>query len=184
MRIGIDIDDTIAQFIPYFIKRYNEKYGTEFNVEDIKSFCLEEELDTIRRRIDDEVFGMQVKGEYWKLECYPDVAECISHLKDDGNEIILITSRVCASDTVEWLKRYGIEYDELYTIKSKQYILGALNLDFFIDDSLENIKYAEYFGIKPILFNQPWNSDCDRKNVKRVFNWEDIYNYVEEEQFG
>ena len=176
--IGIDIDDVIAEFVPYFIHMYNKKYKTKFKLSDIHSYCLSEELGTIQRRIDDEIFGMQVRGEYKKLIPYPDASKYISLLKKKGHKIILITTRVCAHDTVEWLKENKIPYDNLFTIKSKQYILGELGLDYFIDDNIDNVTYAEYFKIKPILFNQPWNTNCVRKNVMKANDWREIYNII------
>ena len=44
LRIGIDIDEVIVEFLEGFLKFYNEKYNGNFKREDFGSYIFEETL--------------------------------------------------------------------------------------------------------------------------------------------
>ena len=53
-----------------------------------------------------------------------------------------------------------------------------LDVNVFIDNTYEHIEATEAYGIDSILFNTIYNQDID--GVKRMYGWEEIYDYIKE----
>ena len=91
--------------------------------------------------LDGTICPIKEAGEsYENLKPLPQAAERIRELRDQGHYIIILTARnmkTCQSNlgkvmknvgrtTLEWLDKYGIEYDEIY--------FGKPNAEIYIDD--------------------------------------------------
>jgi len=182
LRIGVDIDNVIAQFVPAYLERHNKKHRTNFTIYDIKSYYLCDWLNIPEEEIVKNIFEMQVGGEYMLLKPVPNVSKYINILKEKGHEIILITNRVNADDTILWLKIQNVHFDKLFTIKSKSWILDLLHLDYYIEDNPNNAYTANKKGIKTIIFNQPWNRMVkETDTMKRAKNWKQVIKIIEDD---
>lgn len=53
-----------------------------------------------------------------------------------------------------------------------------LNCDLFIEDSFENAVELSKNGFKVLLVDTNYNRFPLKENIKRVFNWSQIYNIV------
>jgi len=90
----------------------------------------------------------------------PGYKEAIAAVAKMGHQIIIHTDRPFGSSpevsekiTVEWFKKHGIEYDELWFGPDKT----SSNGDFIIEDKFENYDACIEAGIKAFLLNRPWN---------------------------
>ena len=195
MRIGIDIDDTIA-----------ETYEVLFNYAQEYTFsCLKREPKV--KNIDCKVhkyvetiheWNEEESNEFWKLYYEKMLREVkvktyavkyLKKLKEEGNEIIFITARFNHSDfnldveniTKNWFLQNDIPYDKLIiNANEKQKIALEEKIDVFFDDSVRNCKAVSEVGIKTYVMDSKVNKDTDIENVERVYSWPHAYMKINE----
>jgi len=185
--IGIDIDDTINDLSSILVK-YAIEYNQQTNIEhDIQAHEWEFE----------KAFGWDSENIKEFLEKYlykayieaipkENSVEVIKRLKEEGNKIIIITSR---SDeevknshyySEQWLKSYGIPYDKL-VLNSVDKAAKCIenNIDIFIDDRISHCKNVSRNARIPVyLFDSAYNKNHEDTGMKRVFSWLEVYNEI------
>ena len=186
MRIGIDIDDTITNSTKV-VKEYVHKYDSYYS----NSHKLIDGLEDIIRGFlnDDDIqrfFKDHAKEIGNDIEIKENAKEIIDKLRNEGNEIYIITAR---SDKFydnsqqfceEYLKNHNINYDKLITHQTyKIETCRNEHIDLMIDDAIDTVENLQKEGIKSILFNSEINKD-KQTNVKRVNNWLEVYDYIKE----
>ena len=182
MKIGIDIDDTMADtfdyLMPYIAEFFNIdiKYLKDKNISysTFPKEMKERELEFARKYYDKIIPGTPFK---------PKVAEYIDKIRNLGHKIIVITARdkTLYTDeyktTIEELKNNNIHYDKLICDFDKAKVCKNEKIDLFIDDSIINCSKVNELGIKTILFNSKINMKEITK-LDRVDNWKDIYEKI------
>lgn len=187
MRIGIDIDGVLTDIeqcqldigSKFFFEKYNKK------IENANGYELKEIFD-VDEKLDDE-FWKEYLYDYAENEParkYTD--EVIKKLKEDGNEIYIITARYLSdkddengnrmrSAVINWLKKYNIYYDKIiFSPEEKLDICLKNNIDLMIEDKVDNInKISKYIPV--ICFDARYNQECKGKNIYRCYSWYDIY---------
>ncbi len=194
MRIGIDIDDTIADTYEVTFA-----YAQYYTIHDLgRSGEIENHVDnhhfyakSMHNWNDEE------DADFWDTyyEKIKDVkpftlaVETIKQLKEEGNEIILITARWQAKNfaieqvTLEWLEKNHIPYDDVVIIRDgKAKVALEKKLDLFIDDSFKNCQDVANVGIKTYLMQSRTNQGLEAENITRVYSWSDIYNRIKKEE--
>lgn len=187
MRIGIDLDDTITktdEILFKYAKIYNEEEKILFNINReewnlTKAFGWNEE--NIK-----EFFSKYLKSIYEEAEIKENAKERINKLKDDGNEIIIITARntkslkevheVCKN----WLINNKINVDKIVVDgENKAQKCLENKIDIFIDDNIRNCENVyNNLKIPVLLMNSRYNKDYQNPKIKRVYNWNEIYNEI------
>ena len=193
MRIGIDIDDTIVVTVNSMIK-YADKYDTTV----LGREGHNNNLGLIKNRYYlKELYGWTVEEKfgffnmYYKNvleECVPmqNASEVIKKLKELGHEIYFITARLrdisgCNTEeiTKETLKKADIPYDKLIiNAQDKIAVSKENNIDFFIEDSYDTCQEFSKINIPSILMTTKMNSNIQEENIKRVSNWNEIYEEI------
>ena len=187
MRIGIDIDGVLTDIeqcqldigSKFFFEKYNKK------IENANEYELKEIFD-VDEKLDDE-FWKQYLYDYAENEParkYTD--EVTKKLKEDGNEIYIITARYLTdkddengnrmrSAVINWLRKYNIYYDKIiFSPEEKLDICMTNNIDLMIEDKVDNInKISKYIPV--ICFDARYNQECKGKNIYRCYSWYDIY---------
>lgn len=188
MKIGIDIDGVLIDVekwqLDYGSKFYFEKYGKA--IVNYKGYETNEIFD-VSQKYDDE-FWTKYYIEYSKT-ANPRrfAAEVIKKLKNDGNEIYIITTRgdFLSKEPIlyeenkkmvmEWLKQNDIIYDKIiFSEEDKFEVCLEEKIDIMIDDKVENINKISK-AIPVICFHAGYNEICQGKNIIRAFSWYDIY---------
>ena len=187
MRIGIDLDDTITktdEILFKYAKIYNEEEKILFNINReewnlTKAFGWNEE--NIK-----EFFSKYLKSIYEEAEIKENAKERINKLKDDGNEIIIITARdtkslkevhkVCEN----WLINNKVNVDKIVVDgEDKAQKCLENKIDIFIDDNVYNCESVyKNLKIPVLLMNGRYNKDYQNPKIKRVYNWNEIYNEI------
>ena len=190
MRIGIDIDGVLTDCERFMID-YGSKYCLENNLpinfklgeyDDAKMFnCTEE---------DAMGFWKTYVIEYFENYPVRDFAvDIINKLKQEGNEIYIITARneygvpieyreKIKEITEKWLNKNNIPYDKIiYTEGSKlPYCVGNY-IEVMIEDSPRNI--VEIATKIPVIsFRNHWNEDISGENISVAYSWYDVYNKI------
>ena len=133
-----------------------------------------QELKYFLKDIQEEITNKALPREY--------VVDVINKLKEDGNEIIIITARDYEFHddpykySKDWLDKNSIYYDKLVVnARDKKEACVEEKIDLFIDDSESNCLKVESAGIKTIrVSNKKSNKDLISFN-----KWKDIYNYIQ-----
>ena len=187
MRIGIDLDDTITktdEILFKYAKIYNEEEKILFNINReewnlTKAFGWNEE--NIK-----EFFSKYLKSIYEKAEIKENAKEKINALKNDGNKIIIITARdtkslnevheVCK----DWLINNKVNVDKIVVDgEDKAQKCLENKIDIFIDDNVYNCESVyKNLKIPVLLMNSRYNKEYQNPNIKRVYNWNEIYNEI------
>lgn len=182
MKIGIDIDDTMADTFDYLMPHIAEffnvdiKYLKDNNISysNLPKEMKERELEFAKKYYDKVIPSTPFKFK---------VAEYIGKIKELGHEIIVIMARdkTLYTDeyktTIEELKNNDIRYDKLICDFDKAKVCRIEKIDLFIDDSIENCNKVNELGIKTILFNSKGNIK-DKTNLDRIDSWEEIYEKI------
>ena len=177
MRIGIDIDDTIvntSEMCINYVKKLDKKYGE--NIKDIIT-------DNIKNPVVTLFYDNYLYDVIAHAKLKEDAVKVINELYRD-NEIYLITARSerfikdVDNMTKNLLDSYNIKYNKIITGAGKKAELCVENnIDLLIDDSIKHCTNLSNIGIDTLLFNSINNKDIET-NLKRVYNWNEVYDYV------
>lgn len=190
MRIGIDIDGVLTD-----IEQWQLDYGSkvvfkQYNKGIVNSNGYDiKEIFDVERNLDDEFWRKYLYDYATKEPARKFSDEVTNKLKEDGNEIYIITARFLTDKDDEngikmknivtnWLKEYNIFYDKIiFSPEDKLDICIENNIDLMIEDKVDNIN-AISEKIPVICFDARYNQECKGKNIYRCYSWYDIYNKI------
>ena len=173
MRIGIDCDGVLRDFIPALIDSVKEshpqhadkiKTPTSWEWESWLPFWTEEETE--KYVFEDnyiDFFGVDCPPIQSSIEDWTKLKEWA---KENGHELILVSAQRenCEELTTEWLKKYGFDFDEIHYTKHK----WAVDVDVLIDDSPEKLKKFKDRSVaygSAICYKQSWNKECQESSM-------------------
>lgn len=184
MKIGIDVDNTITTTFPILME-YCIKYNEEVIKRDLKihkdgystitlfDWTEQENLIFCNKYLKEIVMQAPIK---------PKAKEFIKKIKNEGNEIIIITARSQPrfldpyGATKEQLDSNGILYDKIIVNCPEKYEFCKENgIELMLDDEPGNINLISKM-IPVIAFNETYNEKCKGKNIIKVDTWEEAYN--------
>lgn len=186
MRIGIDIDGVLTD-IETFEFENGSKYFKKpiINPKGYSSKNIFEVSDD-----EDDEFWSKAIYDYINVDARNYASEVIKKLKDDGNEIYIITNRTSElsycdiseeqmkQHVINWLNKNNIYYDKLiFSDGTKEKYILDNKIDIMIEDKPKNImKLSQY--IKVICFDNRSNKNCIGDNIIHCYSWYDIYNII------
>jgi 5'(3')-deoxyribonucleotidase len=192
-RIGVDIDDTLFDFVGSFIEYANKVKSFQIKREDFVTYSFDEvlKLPSMREAIG-VVFNFYDSDFFKKMPPLPDSLNTIKSLKQKF-DLYIVTSRpdylYNATMTSLWNNFRGF-FSEVYfssnhytgeknSGKSKAEICLTNGISIIIEDSLEYSLQCAEKGIEAILIDAPWNQNGERKGITRVKNWKEILEKLE-----
>lgn len=180
-RLGLDLDGVVYDFDRGF-NRYMDKKGLHL----VNPFQYNMELRFPQvKNIHKQIYDFQNSSKLKKLPLI-EGAELIHELKEDYDLFFLTNrpnSNKCRKYTLNRLKSDDFlkSEDDIYFVRhgTKGMFCNAWNLDFFVDDYPENlVDVMKDSMTKPILFDQVYNTSFNSELVKRVKNWEELFDYL------
>lgn len=188
MKIGIDIDNVISNFNDELLKEYL-KHDKELRNKGIinKDVFIRYGMFDWTEKEETEFYKSNIERIAIKLKPIHRATETIKKLKEDGNEIIIISGRNNGEYnnpyklTEEWLAKYNIVYDKLiltnaYNKEEKANVCKENNVDIMIEDSIQTAVNIEKVGTKVIFMNTRYNRN--NENFEKVSNWKEIYSKI------
>lgn len=179
--ILVDMDDTLVETVPMWVKWLNEHYNLNVKYEDLKVWEMQVAYpsltqDQIRAPLMNELFWMRVQPK-------PDAVYYLKKLIEDGHTIYIcsashpytLTSKIkyCLFKHFDYLKTEQL----IFTYKKQ-----LINADFCIDDGIHNLIDAPYRGI---LITAPYNKlikETDyEEDMVRVDNFKAVYYFIKEQ---
>lgn len=183
LKIGIDIDDTVADFITSYLKFYKSKFGKVFGVNDIEDIYLREPFGHSCEEVLDILEEFHKTDYFKEMGLIKGVKEVLDKLFF-LHKIIFITSRRPTNEdaTKSFLKKYflGKPYEIYFSgdiyqgRKTKDEICDELGINIIIEDNKFFSKNCAEKGIRVFLLDKPWNQNCKHENIIRVKNWNEI----------
>lgn len=166
----VDIDNVLNNFTETVLKYYNRDFQTEYKMENIYKYSMEETLN----------IPFEVLYKYFSS---PEVLNNCKPLKDAQKYLKILneltyTYIVTARDWIQmvnmdnWFNTFYpyLKSEQIIRCRDKHMVQG----DIRIDDHYDNLKYCK--GGR-ILFNYPFNKDIDLTDslIYRVNNWEECF---------
>lgn len=188
MRIGIDIDNVISNFNDELLKECLKHDKTLRNIG-----IVNEELYMIRGMFDwseEEIksfYSRNIQRIATNLKPINNSKQIIDKLKEDGNEIYIITGRNNGEYTnpkemtEKWLDKYKIYYDKLiltnaYDNHAKTIECIKNNIDIMIDDSTRICLDLKENGIRVFQMETRYNKE--NSQIEKVSSWKEIYSKI------
>lgn len=187
MRIGVDIDNVISNFNEVLLNDYINHDKSLRNSGIVNKEVYIRNMFDWSEEYEKEYYKNNIERLAYLFEPIKDCSKYIKKLRNEGNIIYIISGRDNGeySDpynmTINWLKKYDIDYDELiltnaYNHQEKADICLEKNIDIMIDDSTKVCDKCMNSNIKSLLFNTDYNKNETR--FEKVNSWEEIYNYI------
>lgn len=189
MKIGVDIDEVLAEYIESVITFFNKKTGRSLKKEDFKTYNFWETWGGTREeaiKLTEDFFNSEL---FDLIEPIKDSKEAINNLFKN-HEIFFITSRPFRwkEKTEKWIIKHINENPKIIFSsdfhtgqgKTKSRICKEHGIDLIMED---NGKYATECAeedIPSILFNKPWNQGVSHNNLIRVNNWKEALKEIED----
>lgn len=186
MRIGIDLDEVLADFLTALLKYHNDTYGTSLVGEQFQSYQFWETWGGTRERAIQKVYDFYNTGYFRELKPVVGSQEAVSILKQN-NELFVITSRQddVAEATRGWIAQHFPErfsavlfanhYSQKGDSRKKSQICDSVGIDVLIEDSPEYALECFTQKRKILLLDYPWNRNSELPpGIYRVNSWEEI----------
>lgn len=191
LRIGVDVDEVLVDFISAFRQEAETLLGTRLNPEPGTWEFTEgnwrltpDELAKVWNKI-----RSTENWYYLYLRELPFVVQNLAWLTDN-HDVYFITSRpetagfTAQKQTQMMLHDMGVQFPTVIVTHNKGPISSALNLEIFVDDRFENLDQIEYFSLDNMslfLMNQSHNINQDiPKDWIRVVDFKDFIEKVEQ----
>jgi uncharacterized HAD superfamily protein len=171
MKIGIDIDNVIADTFTDLIPYYNRFMGREDTPQEV--------IATMRRR---KLLMVRYYFLAWRhrvmtgIKLIDGAAETLRGWAGE-HQLKLVTSRLPLFNrqTREWLEKHQVPYHELHHAKETTKYRKAGQCEVFIEDNPEECEVLADHCERVFLFDQPWNRRTfSQQNIIRVNNWREI----------
>lgn len=189
MKIGIDIDNVIANFDDTLLKEYlkHDKELRNTGIINENPEYLRKGMFDWTKEEEEKFYHVNIEKIAQKLKPLEDVSYYIKKLKEDGHEIYIITGRdngeyTNPSDLArEWLDNNDIFYDRLiftnaYDKHAKTVVCLENNIHLMIEDSTKISLDLISNGVKVYTMNTRYNQKD--QTLDRVSKWEEVYERV------
>ncbi|MDE2059026.1 MAG: hypothetical protein KGL31_04060 [candidate division NC10 bacterium] len=181
MRIGIDLDDVLADSLPHYLQAFNERFGVEVELADA-AWRIADRFPHIPRQEADDFFTELIEdGFFSSRPLFPGAKEAVEALAGVGHDLYIITGRTPRDEriTMDWLTRVGVRsYFEAVVHRTrdpverhKTDVASGLALGLFIEDELAVALAVADTTIPVLLFDHPWNQGPLPDNVRRIGSW-------------
>lgn len=198
MRIGVDLDDVVAECAVPYLRAFAERFRLDLPEEDLGWQTLArieevsgEEKDRFRLALYDGNFFSQ-------LEPYEDCPAVVERIAAAGHDVYFITARAEKRRVVTetWLREQGLiqharavhlkphgdfdpgvppgRYDATSSANYKVRLAKELELDAFCEDDVLIATLLAEAGIRVWLFDHPWNRELRHANITRVATWSEL----------
>ena len=180
MTIAIDLDETKAETLVEVNKFYNEKYNTNFKLEDYHIYDFQVIWGTNKKETTDLVQEFYRSSYAEEIKPVKNSQEIIS-LLSKRERLIDVTARpvFMQGKTEKWVEKYYSgsidkvictgQYNLEYTPTSKLDVCLEESVDIIIEDNLETCIACAEVGMEALLVNKPWNQSKNLpENITRV----------------
>lgn len=182
-RIGVDLDGVLYNFA---LSLHRHLHGTEEGFTEPQHWHFYRDAPwgmtdaEFVKACDAAVNSGAMFGEG---DCARDDIDALAFLLAQRYSLHIATDRSfgepgrSAANTLRWLRTHSIPFDSITFTADKT----VVDVDYFIDDKIENYDALDAAGVHVMLLNRPWNQDPgdDRRRVDSVWQFTDTVIDVE-----
>lgn len=172
LTILCDIDEVVNNLVEKILKAYNKKYNDNVKFHDITDYKIHQFLKPEVKNVFEEFMTYNF---LFSLAVPEGAIEVINELMQNHNFFFITTTHPAyINNKHAWLEHHFKYYDRkmLIMCKDKSLVHG----DILIDDCADNINDNVRLNL---IYDKPWNRKYERHNMKRVFNWNDIKDAID-----
>jgi len=188
LRIGIDVDDVLAESLPGYLEAFRRRFGHDVRIE-------EAAWEIFRRY--PEISATQMWGFFSELEAsdflgtrpvYPEAVGAVKALAANGHRLFVVTGRLTQhrDHTRRLLQRAGlleffeelVHRDNEAATDYKPRIVREMKLDLLVEDELHVALAAADVPIPVLLFDRPWTQGELPPGITRVSDWDQVLRLV------
>jgi len=186
MKIGIDLDEVLVDFLPALIRYHNATYSTSLSRDDFFTYHYWDVWGGTVEEAIKKVCDFHQTPYFKELEPISGTQEAIGRLKE-GNELFIITSRQesIADATKDWVAKYfpgafsDVFLTNQYSLngnkKTKKEYCELLGVEVLIEDQLKYALECLSRERRVFLLDCPWNKAKELpEGIKRVYSWQEI----------
>jgi len=182
MRLGIDLDGVVANFIRGWMLRYNMEYGTNLKEDQVDHWDAAGDL-THFEDLSDFWHWAGASGHrpsvFRHLEPYPGALEALNDLSA-CHDIVVLSMKPdwAAADTYAWIADHRLPTREVHLLRSK----WLIDCDIYLDDSpfavVDLVKHRPDRIV--CRFVRPWNDPVE--GAVDIYDWEEFRSFVAREK--
>ena len=179
MRLGIDLDGVVANFVRGWMLRYNMDFGTNLSEEQVDRWDAALDLTHFTDLADFWRWaGASGHGPtvFRNLEPYPDAQKALDHLAA-CHDIVILSMKPdwAAADTFAWIAEHRIPTREVHLLRDK----WLVPCDIYLDDS--PIALPDLLNKQPqaivCRYVRPWNEPLE--GAVDIHNWQEFASLVD-----
>lgn len=194
LKVGIDLDNTVADFMSTATPLFKEYYGLEPDFTR-PVYAIEEIFGISPHNRPPRMVETLFEGKHLFREL-PPLGEGIGQLahkildREEKTNVYIITARtptdIIVEDTMYWLRNNGFVFTDVFFTSSKADLCKAMGMDVMMEDEIGHILALVKAGIRVVVRDQPWNSTRlldhfeNKGRVKRAYNWQEMLHATEE----
>lgn len=193
MKIAVDIDEVLCEFVAEFLKWYNQRHGTDWTFNDVTDYHWPNFMNAPLDQLVDEAHEFFKTDMYHNLPLVRGAREGIADLAKE-HRLCAVTGRqnILKGITLKWLDENfpktfeKVEFTNNYAKDgtpplSKGDVCKNLECEVLIDDDTRYVEPILDNRVKLILFNKPWNAHLRMPpSIRRANNWPEIISFVKE----
>ncbi len=192
MKIAIDLDEVLGDFVGAFLRWYNHRFGTKWTREDIVHYYVEDAMNISKDEAHQRIrhFYTEEVGNISPLVG----AVSATRMLAGKHDLFVISARhsYLRASTEQWLEQHfpgifegvHLTQDGLQSgskEKTKAEICKELGCKVLVDDASHHVEPFLGTGIQVIIFNHPWNVyHRFPPSVKRADSWQEVIGLIEE----
>ena len=178
MVIACDIDGVLNNLMGVVIDVYNDRYGTDYTLNDITTYNIDNCLEPSVAKQIKAIFN---EPNIWdKVKPIAASQDALQKLINKGHQVYLVTDHNpdTYGEKVAWVQRFYpfIEPSKIICIKDK----WLLRADIMIEDCLQTLLTKPYYH--RILVDHPWNRKVFdyAYDIHRCIVWDEIVDVIDE----
>ena len=186
MRIGIDLDDVLADTLAQIIEYYNSTYNARLTKDQFRSYGYWHTWGGTKEE------AIQILHDFYDTPYFTNVqpipgAKKALHILKQNNDLFIVTSRPnsIAQQTHVWLNQHfpdtfaSVNFGNHYSLDgepvTKMQICDQLEIDILIEDALEYALECATDKRNVFLLDNPWNQQSELPlGIQRFDAWSDI----------
>ena len=176
MILCVDIDNTINNLQEAVMNLFNERYCTNYTLDNFDSYNIENVLPVKEAVIMKEMYGEN--GIYNFVKPLIGSQDAIQKLINDGHQVYFVTDAIpkIYNEKCQWVKHFFPFVDEAHIIAMKH--KGLFKCDIMIEDNIQNLLSGVHYH--RICINYPWNQNThdEAYDIHRCASWNDVMDVV------
>lgn len=182
-KIGIDIDDVLAEYVPELLKFTNSVRRKNYALGDIKTYAIAPWIGLTEYEFNFWRDEFEKNGRLTTLSKEHPEADLMVRRLARNLDVRYITGRTNIDDTVAWLSMNGFPRKDVVSVhrNQKAQYCKVRGIPYLVDDCGETVIEADAYGIHTFMPMKPWNADVDSKctDIHRVESIADVWTHFE-----